>query len=83
MTIIKPGTRVRTKIGNIEAYVVAVYMEMETVEYRIRYFANGDEKTASVFRFEIETVSIKKQAGFNRSEEVEENNNEVTLIEMN
>ena len=64
MKILKAGTRVKTIIGEIEAMVVGVCITIETVEYKIRYFANGDEKISWVYRFEIEISTKKQQAGF-------------------
>ena len=64
MKILKAGTRVKTIIGEIEAMVVGVCITMETVEYKIRYFTNGDEKTSWVYRFEIDVSKPKQQAGF-------------------
>jgi len=54
---------------------------MNDVEYRIRYFANGEEKIAWLFRFEIKVTPIKQPAGFGRNEIIDNNNSEITLIE--
>lgn len=82
MKILKAGTRVKTIIGGIEALVVGVLIEIDTVNYKIRYFSNGEEKTSWLFRFEIEVSPPKQTAGFN-AKPVEQNyNDEVTLIEQ-
>ena len=54
MKILKAGTKVKTIIGDVEAMITGVCITMETVEYRIRWFYNGEEKIAWVHRFEIE-----------------------------
>jgi len=81
MKILKAGTKITTIIGNIEAIITGVTIGMNDVEYRIRYFANGEEKIAWLFRFEIKVTPIKQPAGFGRNEIIDNNNSEITLIE--
>lgn len=81
MKVLKAGTKVTTVIGNIEALVVAVVIAMETVEYKIRYFSNGDERVAWLYRFEIEVATVKNPVGFNKKIDTAENENEINLIE--
>lgn len=80
MRILKAGTKVTTIVGDIQAIVTGVYITMDTVEYKIRWFYNGDEKTAWVFRYEVEVSRPKQTAGFNSSEVSIVDENEVTLI---
>ena len=54
---------------------------METIEYKIRYFANGEEKVAWLYRFEIQVTPIKKPAGFGEKTE-DKNINHINLIEL-
>lgn len=81
MKILKAGTRVVTVIGNIEALVVGVSITMDTVDYKIRWFSNGEEKTAWLYRFEIEIAPVKQTAGFNSKPIIKNYNDEITLIE--
>lgn len=80
MKILKAGTKVTTIIGGIEAIIVSVCITMDTIEYKIRYFANGDEKVAWLNRFEIEVTPSKQSAGFGRKEVLDPFDCEVTLI---
>jgi len=75
MEILKTGTRVKTSIGGIEAFVVEVSIAIEVPQYKLRYFNNGDLRECWLFRFEIEVATKKQPAGFKKS------NNEVFLIE--
>jgi len=68
MKILKAGTRVTTIIGNIDAIIVGVMITMETVEYKLRYFVNGAESTAWLFRYEIEVTTTKQPVGFGKKE---------------
>ena len=78
MKILKAGTRVKTVIGDIEAFVTGVSIEAEAVQYKIRYFSNGVVMEAWLFRFEIEPAKPKQQAGFG-AKPVEEINNVIML----
>ena len=71
MKVLKAGTKVTTVIGNIDALVVGV---------RIRWFYNGEEKTAWLHRFEINVTPLKQAAGFGRKEIIEPFDCEITLI---
>tara|TARA_R110002153_G_scaffold109109_5_gene249845 strand:+ start:1005 stop:1253 length:249 start_codon:yes stop_codon:yes gene_type:complete len=82
MKILKAGTKVTTVISNIEAMIVSVCITMDTIEYKIRYFANGEEKNAWLYRFEIKVTPIKQTAGFGRKEVIETFDSEITLIEQ-
>lgn len=81
MKILKAGTKVTTVIGGVEAMIVSVCITMETIEYKIRYFANGEEKVAWLYRFEIQVTPIKKPAGFGEKTE-DKNINHINLIEL-
>lgn len=73
MKILKAGTKVKTIIGNIEAFIVGVMITEETIDYKIRYFAGGEEKIAWLYRYEIELIEKRKPAGFgNNTEETDE-----------
>jgi len=80
MQILKAGTKVVTVIGNIECLIVGVSITMDTIDYRIRWFANGEEKTAWVYRFEIKIAPTKQTAGFNSKPIIEDYNDDVILI---
>lgn len=80
MKILKAGTKVKTTIGDIEAIITGVYIAMDFIEYKIRWFHNGEEKTAWVFRYEIEISKPKQTAGFNRKEVIPDLDSEITLI---
>jgi hypothetical protein len=80
MKILKAGTKVTTVIGDIQAIITAVSITMDTVEYRIRWFYNGEEKIAWVYRYEIEVSRPKQTAGFNRVDTPIIEDNEITLI---
>lgn len=80
MKILKVGTKIITVIGDIEAIITGVYIAMDYIEYKIRWFYNGEERHAWVFRYEIEVAKPKQNAGFNRSETLPIQENEITLI---
>ena len=80
MKILKAGTKVTTIIGDVQAIVTAVSITMDTVEYRIRWFYNGEEKIAWVYRYEIEVSRPKQTAGFNSVTNAIIEDNEITLI---
>jgi hypothetical protein len=80
MKILKAGTKITTVIGDVQAIITGVCITAETVEYRIRWFYNGEEKTAWVHRFEIEVSRPKQTAGFNSVNNEVIEDNEITLI---
>ena len=80
MKILKAGTKVKTIIGEVQAMVTAVSITMDTVEYRIRWFYNGEEKIAWVYRYEIEVSVPKQTAGFNSAKIEPFEDKEITLI---
>jgi len=80
MKILKAGTKIITVIGNIEAMIVSVCIDMETIQYKIRYFSNGELQEAWLYRFEIEVSPIKQPAGFG-AKIIINYDNEITLIE--
>ena len=80
MKILKAGTKIITVIGNIEAMIVSVCIDMETIQYKIRYFSNGELQEAWLYRFEIEVSPIKQPAGFG-VKIITNYDNEITLIE--
>ena len=71
MKVLKAGTKVKTVIGNIEAMVVCVCITMDTIEYKVRYFAGGEEKVSWLYEFEIEVVGNKQEAGFGKKIETD------------
>ena len=79
MKILKAGTKVTTIIGNVHAIITGVCITMDTLEYKIRWFYNGEEKIAWVHRYEIEVTKPKTTAGFNSITEPIEDY-EITLI---
>tara|TARA_R110000787_G_C13103156_1_gene412776 strand:- start:244 stop:492 length:249 start_codon:yes stop_codon:yes gene_type:complete len=81
MKVLKAGTKVTTVIGNIEALVVGVNITIDTIDYKVRWFANGEEKIAWLYRFEIDVTPVKQTAGFGRKEIIEPFDCEITLIE--
>lgn len=80
MKILKAGTKVKTIIGDVQAIVTAVSITMDTVEYRIRWFYNGEEKIAWVYRYEIEVSIPKQTAGFNSVNIAPIEDHEITII---
>ena len=80
MKVLKAGTRVTTVIGGIEAMVVGVCITMDSIEYKVRYFTNGEEKVSWLHPFEIEVSPIRQQAGFGKKIETPDNQ-EIILIE--
>jgi len=80
MKILKAGTKVTTIIGDVKAIVTGVCITMDTVEYKIRWFYNGEEKIAWVHRYEIEVTKPKQQAGFNSKTNVQLLDNEIQLL---
>ena len=68
MKILKAGTKVRTIIGSIEAFITEVGIKQNSIEYRLSYFKNGDHAVCWVHDFEIELTTEKRSAGFNRDE---------------
>ena len=82
MKVLKAGTKVTTVIGNIEALIVGVNITMDTIDYKVRWFANGEEKIAWLYRFEIDVTPLKQSAGFGRSVIQSDLDSEITLIEL-
>ena len=84
MRIIKSGTPVKTVIGEVKALVIGVCIrgggEANTIEYNIRYFANGEEKSCWVYGFEIEIDKPNVGTGFNRDRSQDEVINEQTYL---
>lgn len=80
MKILKAGTKVTTIIGDVQAIITGVCITMDTVEYKIRWFYNGEEKIAWVYRYEIEVSRPKQTAGFNSVSNAIIEDNEITLI---
>jgi hypothetical protein len=81
MKILKAGTRVTTVIGNIDVLVVGVNISLDTVDYKVRWFINGEVKVAWLYRFEIYITPIKQQAGFKAKESIEPSDSEIILID--
>lgn len=44
MQIIKCGSKVRTKIGTIDAIITAAVIRFDRVQYELSYFSNGEYK---------------------------------------
>ena len=81
LKILKAGTRVKTIVGDIEALITGVCITEQTIEYKIRWFYAGEEKSAWVYRYEIEVAKPKQTAGFNTPSELPIIDSEITLIE--
>jgi len=66
--IIPNGSKITTKIGNIDAIVIGICVRGENnehIEYQISRFANGDYKSEWVQSFEIDLkIDTSKPAGF-------------------
>lgn len=78
--ILKAGTKVKTVIGGVEAIITGVCITMDTIEYKIRWFYNGEERSAWVYRYEIEVSKPKQTAGFNSDNEPPVIDHEITLL---
>jgi hypothetical protein len=81
MKILKAGTRVTTVIGNIDALVVGVNITQDTMDYKVRWFINGEERVSWLYRFEIYLTPIKQPAGFKAKEPIEPFDTEIFLID--
>lgn len=80
MKILKAGTKVTTIIGDVQAIITGVCITMDTVEYKLRWFYNGEEKIAWVYKYEIEVSRPKQTAGFNSVNVAPIEDHEITLI---
>lgn len=80
MKVYKMGTKVRSKMGEIEAYVTGVCMR-SCIEYEISYFVGGERKSTWLYDFEIELAPKRKKAGMVNYEQEEEEPQ--VLIELN
>lgn len=69
--IIPNGTKVITKIGSIECFVIGVVVRGKSnnqVEYNVSWFLNGERKSEWVYDFEIEPkIDNSKPMGFTKS----------------
>lgn len=65
MTVHKPGTLIRIKLCNQEAYISEIIIGDGYVTYRVSYFYEGDLKLPLISEFEFDVVNgSKKQIGF-------------------
>lgn len=82
LQVVKCETKVKTVIGNIDAIVTAICIRDNNVCYEISYFHAGQYTTAWVKRYEFKIdYSEKKQAGLvNYSEEMNDENHTITLL---
>ena len=65
ITIVQPGTKVITVIGEIKAIVSGVCIRNESVSYEIAYFLAGHHVTEWIYRYEFEIDNTsKRSAGF-------------------
>ncbi|MDB0600714.1 hypothetical protein PL373_06055 [Tenacibaculum maritimum] len=66
--VLPVGSRIETKIGNIDAIVIGICirgLKNESVEYQVSYFLNGENKTPWLHSYEIDLkIDNSKQAGF-------------------
>ncbi len=68
MEIIKGGTEVITKLGNIKAIVTACTIRENYVQYELTWFLNGEYKTAWLSEKEFHTKPDSKTSiGFKNS----------------
>lgn len=69
--IIPNGTLVKTKVGDIKAYVIAVCVRGKDngwIEYQVSYFQNGQLERKWLEDFEIEIIKENsKPIGFART----------------
>lgn len=72
--IIGNGSRVKTKIGKVDALVIGVCVrgaQNNQVEYHISRYANGEHKSEWVQSFEIEpNEDNSKPPGFNNQKRI-------------
>ncbi len=84
MKIIKSGTPVKTVVGDVKGLVIGVcirgFGQSHTIEYQVRYFANGDQKDCWVYDFEIEIDRPNNGAGFNRDRTKDNFNDEEPIL---
>ena len=66
--VLTPGTKVTTNIGQINGTVLGICVRgerLDSIEYHIGYFVNGEYKTAWVFSYEVsEMIDNSKPTGF-------------------
>lgn len=60
MKIIKPGTSIKTKMGNIDCLVTGVCIRMDSMMYEIAYFVGGKRESIWVYPYEIELNNVTK-----------------------
>ena len=66
MKVFKAGTRIKTKVGDIDGFVTGVLIRESSVEYNISHFVNGQHHQIWLFDYEIEINRPKTGPGFNR-----------------
>ncbi len=65
MQIVKTGTPIITKSGQIKGMVTGVCIRNESINYEISYFGGGEHKTTWIYRYEFDIdTTTKTKAGF-------------------
>ena len=77
MKVYKHGTKIITKIGQIEAIITEISLRMGCIYYQISYFSHGNYQTAWLMEFEFDICPTKKKAGFGNI--IEEENNQLKI----
>jgi hypothetical protein len=68
MEIYKTGTRVRTVIGDIEAFITQVRITSGHIHYEISWFKDGESQNAFLEDFEFTTdCKTKEEIGFRKN----------------
>jgi uncharacterized protein with von Willebrand factor type A (vWA) domain len=60
MKLIKCGSKVRTKVNDIEAIITAVSIRFDSVSYELSYFNNGEYKSCWLNENEFEAKGLEK-----------------------
>jgi len=81
--IVKCGTKIITICGEMKGIVTGVSIRDESVSYEMSYFSNGTHNTCWLYRYEFKIdIQFKKQAGFNRPQDLKNDNN-IMYLENN
>jgi hypothetical protein len=73
--IIKIGTPIKTKVGNLRGQLIGVCLRMGSIEYQMRYISNGEPHECWFYDIEIEIDRPTQTAGFGRKQQQEEIDN--------
>lgn len=67
MQLIKCGTRIKTKLSNIEGIITAITIRFKAVAYELSYFHEGEYKTAWLNETEFDISNCERsQIGFKK-----------------